>query len=104
VGYNRRDFPLAWNKPQKHFRMLGEFSPVVSYKAVGFSVVSHSRKVFVPLYPTSQKNLLRCIPQRRRFCSVVGYSREKRYTMQKNIFNLSASHLLQTKILAKVAA
>jgi hypothetical protein len=29
------------------------------------------------LNPTAQKNLLRCIPQRRMFCSVVGYSTAK---------------------------
>jgi hypothetical protein len=31
------------------------------------------------LYPTPQKNLLQCIPQRIRFYSIVGYSGETWY-------------------------
>jgi hypothetical protein len=31
-----------------------------------FSVVSHTGTFFLPLYPTAQKNLLQCVPQRRR--------------------------------------
>ncbi len=51
-----------------------------------FPVVSHTGVVFLPLYPTAQKNILQCIPKYRRFCSVVGYSAGKLYNTKQYLF------------------
>jgi hypothetical protein len=84
VGHNGRCFSLKWDLTRNHLRIFDQY----------FSSVSHKAGVFLPLNPIPQKNLLRCIPQRRRFCSDVGYDREKWYNTELYFWILSASHSL----------
>ncbi len=55
--------------PQNNFRMFPDkFSSVVSNNAEVFFPLYPTLEQFFPLYPAAQKNLMQCIPQRRRFC------------------------------------
>ncbi len=62
------------------------------------SVVSHNGGKFLPLYPTTKKNLFRCIPQRRKISSIVGYNRRKPAalldTMLKIFLGYSTLHMI----------
>ncbi len=70
-GYNGEGFPLLW-------------STISGWKTNFFLLYPTTQEIFRPLYPTpqrnliqctvSQKNLQHCIPQRRRFSSVVSHS------------------------------
>ncbi len=74
VGYNRRGFFPLWDTTGTISGWQTNFVPL--YPTM--------QEIFLPLYPTpqqnlvqctvSQKNLLHCIPQRRRFSSIVSHN------------------------------
>ncbi len=77
VGYNgMKNFLRLWDTIEKNlFAILRLFSVVshngekilfccIPQRRKTFSVVSHSRKKTLPLYPTTGKNLFHCIPRR----------------------------------------
>jgi hypothetical protein len=83
----------------KQFRMFDEFSSFVSQKAEGF-LLYPTPDSFSSVVSQPQKNLLRYITLRRRFCFLVGYS-GKNYTMQNNILNSKCLSLTSDENLAK---
>jgi hypothetical protein len=74
VGYNRRGFFPLWDTMENNLRVANKF----------FSMYSTTQEIFLPLYPTPQQNILQCtvswknlqhcIPQRRRFSSIVSHN------------------------------
>jgi hypothetical protein len=61
VGYNGKKSSAFSDTTKNNLRMFGYIS----------CVVSHNAWVFLPFYPTPVKNILRCIPQCRRFFPVI---------------------------------
>jgi hypothetical protein len=75
LGYNRRGFSPVWDISQKNFGTFEKIFCCISKRSLFSHCIPHGM-VFLSLYPTPQKNLLQCIPQRIRFYSIVGYSGE----------------------------
>ncbi len=76
VGYNSGDFPPLWDITENNLRMVGNFSCIVSHNVIDY----------VLLRDTAQEVILRCIPQRRCFSSIVsivayGANRRTRETL-----------------------
>ena len=63
------------------------------------SVVSHNGGKFLPLYPTTKKNLFRCIPQRRKISSIVGYNRRKPAALWDTMLKIFLGYSTLHKIL-----
>ncbi len=63
VGYNSGDFPPLWDITENNLRMVSNFSCIVSHNVIGY----------VLLRDTAQEVILRCIPQRRCFSSIVSH-------------------------------
>ncbi len=86
MGYNGEGFPPLWDTTEDNFFRCGIQRRTISGWQTNFFLLYHTtQEVFLPLYPTpqqnlmqctvSQKNLQHCIPQRRRFSSVVSHNR-----------------------------
>jgi hypothetical protein len=69
VGNNGRKIPALWDTPEKNLLAIQRL----------FSVVSHNGKKPLPLCPTTEENLLRCIPQLKKTLSLYP-------TTEKNLF------------------
>ncbi len=86
VGYNGEGFPPLWDTTKEGFFHCGIQRKTVSRWQTNFSLLYPTmQEIFLPLYPSPQQNLMQCtvsqknfphcIPQRRRFYSVVSHNR-----------------------------
>ncbi len=88
VGYNGKIFVPLLDTPQNNFKMFDEFHFCCIPQSRSFFPLYPTPEQFSLLfYPTPQKNLLRCIPQRKRFCFIVEYRGEKLYNTKYYLFN-----------------
>jgi hypothetical protein len=62
----------VWDTMKKHFCFVGynRRKFVMKHPEIVLWYIPHRRKP-LPLYPTPEKNLFRCIPQRRKTSSIV---------------------------------
>ncbi len=85
VGYNGEGFPPWWDTTEEDFFCCGIQRRTISGWQINFFLLyPTTQEICLPLYPTpqqnlmqctvSQKNLPQCIPQRRRFSSVVSHN------------------------------
>jgi hypothetical protein len=85
LGYNREGFPTLWDTTEEDFFRSGIQRRTISGWQTNFVLLYPTmQEIFLPLYPTprqnlvqctvSQKNLQHCIPQRRRFSSIVSHN------------------------------
>jgi hypothetical protein len=85
VGYNGEGFPPLWDTTEEDFFRCGIQRKTVSrWQTNFFLLYPTTQDIFLPLYPSPQQNLMQCtvskknfphcIPQRRRFSSVVSHN------------------------------
>jgi hypothetical protein len=74
VGYNRRKTLPLQDTMEENLSNILRVLLVISHIEGKPLLLSHISGKSFPLYPTTEKNLSRCIPQRMKTSSVVSYN------------------------------
>jgi hypothetical protein len=74
VGYNVRKILPAWDTTEENLCFIGYNRKKSSNFMTLFCGVSHTGRKPLTLSPTPEKNLFRCIPQRRKPLAIVSHT------------------------------